>query len=128
MSATKILGYKFALVYALDLAKSQAFYEKYLGFEKQADFRPGEIFGKAGEIEMWMQEGYSKVENEVGELEGPCRVSVMFHVESVGNLFKALKENGEKILLDAPQEMMPGTFFLKFLDPSGNVVDVLGGE
>jgi|GEM_PF-1382065 len=30
--------------------------------------------------------------------------------------------------LEEPQEMMPGTFFLKFLDPSGNVVDGLGGE
>lgn len=77
---------------------------------------------------MWMQEGHTLVENESTEFTSPCRLSVMLNVDSIGALYKSLQEDGARILLDAPQEMMPGTFFLKFLDPSGNVVDVLGGE
>ena len=125
---TKIQGFKFALIYAEKLAVTQAFYEKHLGFQKTAEFRPGEIYGTAGEIEIWIQEGHIKHGIKCTENEGPTRVSVMFQVESVGALFNSLKESGETVLLDEPQEMMPGTFFLKFLDPSGNVVDVLGAK
>ena len=128
MGATKVLGYKFALLYADKLSPTQKFYEKYFGFEKTAEFRPGEIYGKAGDIEMWIQEGYTKPNVEVDQNNGPTRVSVMFNVESVSALYEALRKNGERILLDEPQEMMPGTFFLKFTDPSGNIIDVLGGK
>ena len=123
---TNIQGFKFALIYAEKLDVTQAFYEKHFGFKQTAEFRPGEIFGTAGDIEMWMQEGYTKHGVNCSGTEGPTRVSVMFHVESVGELFKSLKDSGETILIEEPQEMMPGTFFLKFLDPSGNVIDVLG--
>lgn len=125
---THILGFKFALVYADNLERSKAFYEKHLGFEQTMEFRPGEIYGTAGDIEMWIKEGYTPHGVKSSETEGPTRVSVMFHVASVKALFTSLKASGETILLDAPLEMRPGTFFLSFLDPSGNVVDVLGAE
>jgi predicted enzyme related to lactoylglutathione lyase len=53
---------------------------------------------------------------------------MMLGVDSVGALLKQLKTDGVKTVQDEPVEMQPGTFWLQFHDPSGNVLEVLGEE
>ena len=77
-----------------------------------------------GEIGMWIGDGYKKIDVN----KDSTRATAMFKVDSVGNLFKTLKEGGENIIQDAPVEMMPGTFWLQFTDPAGNIIEVLSGE
>ena len=114
---------KFVLVYVDSLEKCQPFYDTYLGFEKTDEFRPGEIYGKLGEIDMWMGEGYEQVDKNAQSV----RATVMLGVDSVSKLFNHLKEGGETIIQEAPVDM-GGLYWLQFVDPAGNVVEVLGNE
>lgn len=121
-SSSPVTGLKFALIYCDRLATCQPFYEKYLGFTKTDDFRAGEIYGNVGPVGMWIGEGYKQVD----ATDRSTRATVMLGVQSVGALFKALKDGGERLVHDAPQEMQPGTYWLQFADPAGNFIDVLG--
>ena len=120
MSVTKM---NFACIYVDELAANQKFYEKYLGFKKEQDFAPGEIFGKLGDVGCWIGSGYKRADTNANS----TRATVMFGVPSVGSLFEELKSGGEQIVQAAPVEMKPGTFWLQFADPSGNIIEVLGG-
>ena len=115
---------KFVLIYVDELEPCQSFYETYFGFEQTAEFRPGEIYGKAGDIEMWIGSGY--VKNDLGDKS--CRASVMIGVNSVGTLFQQLNAGGQTVLQEAPIEMQPGTYWMQAVDPAGNILDILGGE
>jgi predicted enzyme related to lactoylglutathione lyase len=121
MAVTKL---NFACIYVDELETNQKFYEKYLGFKKEQEFRPGEIFGKLGDIQCWIGSGYKKADTT----ENSTRATVMFGVDSVDSLFKSLKANGERIIQESPVEMQPGVFWLQFSDPSGNIIEVLGGH
>jgi predicted enzyme related to lactoylglutathione lyase len=114
---------KFVLIYVDKLETCQPFYETYLGFEQTDEFRPGEIYGKCGEIEMWMGEGYQLAETNADNV----RATVMLGVDSVSKLFDHLEADGQKIIHEAPVDM-GGLYWLQFVDPAGNVVEVLGGE
>ena len=121
MSVTKL---KFALIYVDTLEPSQRFYEKYLGFKQEQEFRPGEIFGSLGETHLWMGSGYKSTNTD----EKSTRATVMLGVESVGRLFNQLKSGGEKVIQEKPVEMKDGVYWLQFVDPAGNVIEVLGGQ
>ena len=124
MFVTTITGMRFVLVYADELEPAKIFYSKYLGFEQTDEFSPGEIYGKSGAVEMWIGSGYES--NKTNEKS--VRATVMLGVESVGKLFDALKKDGHEVVQNEPAEMYPGTFWLQFKDPSGNVVEVLGAK
>ncbi|MBK9324320.1 MAG: VOC family protein [Bdellovibrionaceae bacterium] len=121
MSVTKM---NFACIYVDELEINQKFYEKYLGFQQEQEFRPGEIFGKLGEIHCWMGSGYKRAATD----EKSTRATVMFGVKSVGSLYENLKSNGEKIIQEKPVQMKNGVFWLQFSDPSGNIIEVLGAQ
>lgn len=123
-TSTSVTGLKFALIYVDELEPTQKFYEQHLGFEKTHEFRPGEIYGKAGQIEIWIGSGYTRTNIS----ENSTRAAMMIGVESVGSLHQSLLANGEKIVQDQPIEMQPGTFWLQFFDPAGNIIEVLGGK
>ena len=123
-STIEVKALRFVLVYVDELEPCQSYYETYFGFEKTAEFRPGEIYGKLGDVEMWLGSGYKA--HDLGE-QG-TRVSVMIGVSSVGSLFEHLKSDNQKMIQDAPVEMQPGTFWLQAVDPAGNVLDILGGK
>lgn len=121
MSVTKM---NFACIYVDDLEPNQKFYETFLGFKKEQEFKPGEIFGTLGNINCWMGSGYKKSNSD----ETSTRATVMFGVESVGSLFNNLKEAGARVIQDKPVEMQNGVYWLQFSDPSGNIIEVLGGN
>jgi len=76
----------FACIYVDKLEPSQKFYETYLGFKKEQEFRPGEIFGKLGDIQCWMGSGYEKSNSN----EKSARATVMFGVDPAGNIIEVL--------------------------------------
>lgn len=115
---------RFALIYVDKLEACKPFYEKYLGFEQLQEFRQGEIWGKCGGAFFWMGEGYERAD----ATQLATRASVMIGVKSVGLLFKALKEGGERVIHESPVDMGKGSFWLQFVDPAGNVIEVLGGK
>jgi predicted enzyme related to lactoylglutathione lyase len=120
----KITGFRFALIYSEDVAISQAFYEKYFGFEQTAQFSETEVYGNLGQVEVWIGGGYERSSNH----EKSSRATMMLGVDSVGALLKQLKADGVKTVQDEPVEMQAGTFWLQFHDPAGNALEVLGEE
>ena len=122
--SVRVTDLKFIVIYVDKLASCQAFYETYFGFEKTAEFGPGEIFGTVGDVNLWMGEGYTRSTND----EQFTRASIMIGVDSTGTLFENLKADGHKIIQDAPVEMQEGTFWMQIVDPAGNVLDILGGK
>jgi predicted lactoylglutathione lyase len=72
---------------------------------------------------MWMGEGYQLAETNADNV----RATVMLGVDSVSKLFDHLEADGQKIIHEAPVDM-GGLYWLQFVDPAGNVVEVLGGE
>jgi len=119
-----VIKMNFALIYVDELEPNKKFYEKYLGFKQEQEFRPGEIFGSLGGINCWMGSGYKKAPTD----EKSTRATVMLGVDSVGSLFDQLKAGGERVIQDKPIEMQDGVYWLQFADPAGNVVEVLGGQ
>ena len=119
-----VTNMNFAMIYVDDLKPNQEFYEKYLGFVQEQEFRPGEIFGKLGNIDCWIGSGFEKANTS----EKSTRASVMLGVDSVGKLHSELKEDGQKVIQDEPVEMQEGVYWLQFADPSGNIVEVLGAK
>ncbi len=115
---------RFALVYVDKLETCKPFYEKYLGFEQLQEFRKGEVWGQCGGAFFWMGEGYERA----ATTERSTRASVMIGVKSVGALFKALNDGGERVIHESPVDMGKGSFWLQFADPAGNVIEVLGGK
>jgi predicted enzyme related to lactoylglutathione lyase len=120
---TRVTSFKFASIYVDNLDACQKFYETYLGFQKTAEFSPGEIFGNLGDVEMWMGEGYERI--DAGER--AARATLVLGVDSVGSLFEALQAGNVKTVQDSPVEMQEGVFWLQFVDPAGNIIEVLGG-
>ncbi|WP_420628372.1 VOC family protein [Candidatus Leptofilum sp.] len=115
---------KFALIYVDELEPCQAFYETYFGFVQTAEFRPGEIYGTMGNVDLWIGSGYKAANSD----ENNTRATVMIGVDSVGKLYRSLKADNQKIVQDEPIEMQPGAFWLQVVDPAGNVLDILGAE
>jgi predicted enzyme related to lactoylglutathione lyase len=123
----KVTDLKFSLIYADDFSATRAFYEKYFGFEDAFEMPDTELgpqaFGTIGEANMWIGGGHSRV--DAGDR--ACRTGVMFGVESAHDLFNELKKDGVEIIQDELVEMQGGVFWFQFVDPSGNVIEVLGG-
>jgi predicted enzyme related to lactoylglutathione lyase len=119
-----VTSVKFICVYVDKLEPAQAFYEKYLGFKKMTEFGQGQIFGTLGNIEMWMGEGYQRMDST----EKSSRATVMLGVDSVDTLFQSLKTDNIKLFQDSPVEMHEGIFWLQFQDPAGNIIEVLGAK
>ncbi len=124
MEKVHLQALEFALIYAEDHEKSVAFYTRYFNFKSEYRMPDGSCFGKAGDVNLWIGANYKKTKTEADNV----RLSVMFRVDSAFRLFEALKERGEQLIQEEPQEMQPGNYWFQFRDPSGNIVDVLGGE
>lgn len=112
----------FLLNYSKDFRSSVAFYEKYFGFVKEDDFSESSVYGNIGYTGMWIGE-FSK-ENDPS-FSAP-RVAPMLEVKSARELFQRLKADGVKLHFDEPRNM-GGRYWFQFTDPSGNVIEVLGG-
>ena len=121
-TAVRSLG--FALCYAKDLEATEAFYSKHFGFTRKFEMGEGQAFGSIGDVDMWIGGDYSSGSEDPLS----TRMSVMFMVDSAGALFSQLHEAEVPIIQDAPVKMADDKFWFQFRDPSGNVVEILGGE
>jgi predicted enzyme related to lactoylglutathione lyase len=122
---TKVNGIAFGLIYSESLDDSLAFYTKYFGFEEKLRMDEGHsVWGKAGEMGLWIGSGYKKLEHS----EQDTRVNFMISVESASQLFSGLKADGIKLIHTEPMDMGENQFWFQFVDPSGNIMEILGGK
>jgi predicted enzyme related to lactoylglutathione lyase len=125
INATTITGVSFVSVYVDDFRAAFAFYSELLGLEKQYDMGENACFFKLGQdLGLYVEGG-----NTRGELKrDTARATFTFGVPSAGAMFEKLKSAGVKIAQNQPMDMGQGDFWFQFYDPSGNILEVLGGR
>lgn len=120
-----ITGIAFVSVYVDDFQAAYAFYADLLGLEKQYDMGSNSCFFKLGtDWGLYLEGGNNAQEVTPKSVRGTFTLSV----PSAGALFTKLSEAGVSIIQQKPMDMGQGDFWFQFRDPSGNIIEALGGE
>ena len=123
--ATEITGIPFVSVYVDDFAVAFAFYNEVLGLRKQSDMCENACFFRLGaESGLYLEGGNSRLEVK----RDTARSTFTFGVESATAMFEKLKAADVKLVQAEPMDMGQGDFWFQFFDPSGNILEVLGGK
>lgn len=117
-------GFAFNLVYVDELQPALDFYTRHFGFEAKRTMKDGSVWGKSGEISLWIGGGYEKQPQR----EKSTRSSIMYSVPSSGALFAQLKADNVATIQSEPMHMGDGEYWFQFFDPAGNILEVLGGK
>lgn len=125
MSSTKIKSISMGNVYAADFKSSFEFYNGILELDNFIPMGDMACYFKLSEGQgIYLCGGNKKTTYEY-ESE---RTTFTLDVESVFELHKKLKDHGVKIVQEVPLEMGENIFWFQCYDPSGNIVEFLGGE
>lgn len=123
MSTTKIQSITMGSVYTSDFKKSLTFYKDVLGLEGQA----GEnscYFQVGDEQGFFLEGGY----NRRPEAEKPECAALTFGIGSAGEMFKKLKDAGINTVQESPNKMAENLYWFQCYDPTGIIVEFMGGE
>jgi predicted enzyme related to lactoylglutathione lyase len=125
MSETLIKGIAFVLVYVDDFETSYKFYNEVLGLEKEYDMGKLACFFKLGaDSGLYLQGGNKK--NTIDDK--TMRTAFTLNVPSASAMFEKLKAAGVKFVQKEPMDMGQENFWFQFYDPSGNILEILGGK
>ncbi len=120
----KVKSINFASIYVDDYQKAFAFYQKHFGYKVKYPMGEHASWGKAGEAAIYIEGG-----NKPADLtEKTVRASVVFNVTSASKFFNQLKLDGVSLIQAEPQNMGADDFWFQFRDPSGNILEILGGH
>ncbi len=122
---TAITGISMASAYVDDYEAAFAFYNGLLGLQKQYD--------------MGTEACYFRITDEVGlYLQGGCtpvtidpkraRAAFTLGTTSAGALFEKLGAAGVRTVQETPMDMGGDYHWFQCYDPSGNIIEVLGGK
>ena len=125
VDSTQITGIAFVSVYVDDFAASFSFYSEVLELEKQYDMGEHACFFRLGsDWGLYLEGGNSRQDVK----RDTARSAFTLGVVSAWGMFEKLKEAGVKIIHNEPMDMGQGDFWFQFYDPSGNILEVLGGK
>lgn len=120
-----ITGVEMISVYADDFATSFDFYHHLLGL---ADWSPmGDIaayFRLPDERGMYLlgkRKSAPRPKNEI-------RTTFCFGVDSAFKMMAHLREAGVELFFEEPMQMNEETYWFEAVDPSGNIIEFLGGK
>ncbi len=125
MAKTDVTDVAFVAVYAQDYETSYKFYKDVIGLKKVSDMSEHACyFQLAGEVGLYLEGDCNKVDY------GPktARTSFAIMVESAGDMHRKLRENGIEVIQDDPYGVGDDKFWFQFFDPSGNIIEVVGGK
>jgi len=121
----KITGVAFVSVYVDDFETAFRFYSELLGLELQYEMTSDSCFFQLGE-ELGL---YLEGKNHDSDIRrDSVRSSFTLAVPSAQAMYGKLKEAGVRMVHDAPMDMGQGDFWFQFYDPSGNILEALGGK
>lgn len=124
----KVQDLKFSLIYADDFEKTKSFYVKHFDFKESFEMPDTELgpqtWGMTGSVGMWIGGGHTRTNRD----DRSARSGVMFGIDSAFTLLQELKADDVQIFQEEPIEMQPGVFWFQFEDPSGNIIEILGGK
>lgn len=122
---SKIAGIGFGSAYVDDYAACFEFYSGVLGLEKLYDMGDQACYFKITEATGFYLQGGNK---RLDLPQDATRTSITFEVPSAAAMYAKLKEHDVRFVQDAPMDMGGGFFWFQFFDPSGNMLEILGGK
>jgi hypothetical protein len=123
MENTKITSIAMGSIYVDDFNKAYEFYNGLLDLNGQ----PGEnscFFPLSKEQAIYLEGKYNPVVKDSKIV----RSAVTFRVESAISMFEKLRNSGVELIQAEPMKMAENIFWFQCYDPSGNIVEFLGGE
>lgn len=125
MESIKITSISMGSVYAEDYHDSFKFYNGVLGLD---DYSPmGDkacYFNIGNEQGMYLEGGYKPADSGLRS----SKVSFTFQVGSTSKMFARLKKHGVPTIQKEPMKMNDSMYWFQCFDPSGHIVEFLGGE
>ncbi|GIW23386.1 MAG: hypothetical protein KatS3mg068_2393 [Candidatus Sericytochromatia bacterium] len=118
----KIKDFMMNIIYCHNLNKTIEFYQKYFGFEIEKDLGQFSVYGRAGNINLWIIGGF-KYSSEQGNI---SHTSVVYYVEDIFDLFKQFKLDDVVTVQKEPIRMPNGMYWFQAFDPSGNIIEFVG--
>ncbi len=120
-----VKGIAFVSVYVDDFDKSLSFYKDVLGLEKLTEMGNDAAFLAIGENPGLYLQGGNKAQNLKQDR---TRATFALSVKSAWKTFDHLRQNHTKIIQSEPMDMGQGDYWFQFYDPSGNIIEILGGK
>jgi predicted enzyme related to lactoylglutathione lyase len=121
-----ITGIMSGNIYATDYRVAQKFYGEVLGLERGVDMDEQACFFQVGANKFGIYlEGGAKaalIDEETS------RASFTFEVESASALYARLQAAGVHFVQTEPRDMTKGHYWFQFYDPSGNILEAIGGK
>lgn len=110
-------------LYTSDFKKSLFFYKDVLELEGQAGenscyFQVGDDQG------FYVEGGY----NRHTETEKPECAALTFKVNSASRMYEKLKNTGINLIQNEPVKMAENIYWFQCYDPTGNIVEFMGGK
>lgn len=125
MDSTKIQSITMGSVYAEDYSDSFRFYNGVLGLEEYSPMGDKACYFQINDEQgMYLEGGYDPPEAGFDT----SKVSFTFRVGSASQLFAKLRKNAIRTIQKEPMKMNEDTFWFQCYDPSGNIVEFIGGE
>jgi predicted enzyme related to lactoylglutathione lyase len=125
MENTQIRSISMGSVYTDDYAKSFEFYNDILGLTDYNPMGNQACYFNIGEHQgLYLEGGHIPYESNIKT----ARTTFTLDVISAFEMFEKLKDAGVKIVQSEPMKMQEGSYWFQCYDPSGNIVEFLGGE
>ena len=122
---TTIVGVAFVSVYVDDFQTAYRFYSELLGLEKMYDMGENACFFKlGGDWGLYLEGGHPAQELPLKS----SRSTFTLSVPSAGAMYRKLRDAGVRMVQEKPTDMGQGDFWFQIYDPSGNILEVLGGN
>ena len=110
------------IIYSENLAETIEFYQKYFGFEIEKDLGKLSVYGKAGNINLWIVSGFKYSDSQVNT----SHTSIVYLVDDLFSLFKDFKLDGIDTVQEEPFKMPNDMYWFQAYDPSGNIIEIMG--
>ncbi len=125
MDKTKITAISMASIYAEDYDDSFRFYNGVLGLDEFNPMGDKACFFNIGDEQgMYLEGGHETADSGAES----AKASFTFKVDSASAMFVKLKKNAVRTVQKEPMKMSEDIFWFQCFDPSGNLVEFIGGE
>ncbi|MEO8512497.1 MAG: VOC family protein [Ignavibacteria bacterium] len=125
MDSTKIISISMGSIYAEDYDDSFRFYNGVLGLDDYSPMGDKACYFNIGKDQgLYLEGGYEPPEygNDA------AKASFTFQVNSASKLFEKLRKNAIRTVQKEPMKMAENIFWFQCFDPSGNIIEFVGGE
>jgi len=124
-STGTITGVPIVCAYVDDLPQAQRFYEDLLGLKDPSPMGANACYYQVTDaLGVYVEQVKRRVETDPST----TRASFVLGTPSASALFNAMREAGVKLHHANPVDMGGGQFWFLLSDPSGNVIEILGGQ